>query len=843
MSRGGQPTSFWVTVRALLRAARLRRDGRMKRQSELMRRKSGSGTDMLGCLGTAMISLFMILAHGLYGYMALRIVDPVNEVSAEREGMMVIPSYLSRTFDELAELKSQGAKERFDDELARFAESHARERVRNWGGDREETIQKVMDHYHLHGPDGFTYEKSHVLFRETSSDFPPLFWTVLTFVFGGWMTMMIFQGEGLELDVQRVRHPMWEWLMSHPIKPVAAFSAEMLTPAVSNPLYFTSPVFWWVLFGGIYGGAVGFLAAILVGIPFTFAASALNKALEISLMLRLSIRNRGAVLGLMSWLGYVSLVGGIFVFSSFSIHLRLIAWMDRILPDLPQWPLRTLLYGWGETASATGAIISGALLSVGTVLIASYFAWWGMRKGLQAVGGRPGGVVRQSVKPGWLGRYPLYRKELLWFWRDKGAVVQVILIPLTIGAVQAFNLRGLASLAVSDWNIWCGFAVICGTYFLIVLGPRSLASEGAALWISLTWPSGLEELLKAKARLWWVVSSGVVGLILVPGCFLFPGDLWRIAIVALGWVIFSFSLAEKSVALVTAPNSSGDVEPPPRSRQWAVMIGTLAFGVGVMTKNWHVAVIGVVFSSLTAAAIWQNLRARLPHLFDPWTEKLPPAPTVMHAVIAIALISEAAGIGTVMLVLFLESDQIWFARSMAYGLIGALAWACMHQFLEGRDVDPKSIWTWPRPGREVAKGRFSLEGLALGAALGGIAALYVVALKWLPLTKEALEEALSMANASNVEFFFFAFLAIAVAPFAEEYLFRGLLFRALDREWGTTKALIGSSAFFAIYHPPLSWLPVFLLGLLCAWLFRRNGRLWAPILAHMAYNTVIVLTG
>lgn len=842
MSGGEQPTSFWVTVRALLRAARLRRDGRMKRQSELMHRKSGSGTDMLGCLGTAMISLFMILAHGLYGYMALRIVDPVNEVSAEHQGKMTVPYYLYPAFEKLADLNRREAKETFEQRLAAFAGELARERVRHWGGDREETVREVMDHYSLHGPGGFTKDKSSVPLLESSSDLSPLFWTVLTLVISGWMTMMIFQGEGLELDVQRVRHPMWEWLMSHPIKPVAAFSAEMLTPAVSNPLYFTSPVFWWVLFGGIYGGAVGFLAAVIVGIPFAFAASALNKALEISLMLRLSTRNRGAVLGLMSWLGYVSLVGGMFLFSSFSIHLRLIAWLDRILPDLPEWPLRILLFGWGESASAAGAILSGALLSVGTVLIASYFAWWGMRKGLQSVGGLPGGVVRRSAKPGWISRYPLYRKELLWFWRDKGAVVQVILIPLTIGAVQAFHLRGLASLAVSDWNIWCGFAVICGTYFLLVLGPRSLASEGAALWISLTWPSGLEALLKAKARLWWIVSSAVVGLILAPAFFLFPEDLWRIAIVALGWVIFSFSLAEKSVALVTAPTSSGDIEPPPRSRQWAVMIGTLAFGVGVMTKNWHVAVIGVVFSSLTAAAIWQNLRARLPHLFDPWTEKLPPAPTVMHAVIAIALISEAVGIGTVMLVLLLESDQIWFARSMAYGLVGALAWASMHQFLERRDVDPESIWTWSRPDREVAKGRFSPEGLALGAALGGIGALYVEVLKWLPFTKGVLGEAVSMANASSVEFFFFAILAVALAPFAEEYLFRGLLFRALDREWGTTKALIGSSAFFAIYHPPLSWFPVFLLGLLCGWLFRRKGRLWAPILAHMAYNTVIVFT-
>ena len=55
-------------------------------------------------------------------------------------------------------------------------------------------------------------------------------------------------------------------------------------------------------------------------------------------------------------------------------------------------------------------------------------------------------------------------------------------------------------------------------------------------------------------------------------------------------------------------------------------------------------------------------------------------------------------------------------------------------------------------------------------------------------------------------------MAVGFAPFAEEYLFRGLLFRALDREWGGWRAVVGSAAFFAIYHPAISWLPVGLLG-------------------------------
>ena len=87
----------------------------------------------------------------------------------------------------------------------------------------------------------------------------------------------------------------------------------------------------------------------------------------------------------------------------------------------------------------------------------------------------------------------------------------------------------------------------------------------------------------------------------------------------------------------------------------------------------------------------------------------------------------------------------------------------------------------------------------------------------------------------------YAVIAIAFAPFAEEYLFRGLLFRTLDRQWGGWKAVLGAAAFFAIYHPPLAWLPVFAVGAVNCVLFKRSKRLAPAILLHMAYNAVITL--
>lgn len=40
-------------------------------------------------------------------------------------------------------------------------------------------------------------------------------------------------------------------------------------------------------------------------------------------------------------------------------------------------------------------------------------------------------------------------------------------------------------------------------------------------------------------------------------------------------------------------------------------------------------------------------------------------------------------------------------------------------------------------------------------------------------------------------------------------------------------------------HPPISALPVFVLGLAAAWVYERTRNLPAPMLTHAVYNAVI----
>ena len=79
------------------------------------------------------------------------------------------------------------------------------------------------------------------------------------------------------------------------------------------------------------------------------------------------------------------------------------------------------------------------------------------------------------------------------------------------------------------------------------------------------------------------------------------------------------------------------------------------------------------------------------------------------------------------------------------------------------------------------------------------------------------------------------------APLVEELYFRGLSMQVIERRWGATIGVLGSSAFFAITHFQLLQLPaLFLFGVILAFLVHRADRLGPAIVAHLAFNLTAV---
>lgn len=80
-------------------------------------------------------------------------------------------------------------------------------------------------------------------------------------------------------------------------------------------------------------------------------------------------------------------------------------------------------------------------------------------------------------------------------------------------------------------------------------------------------------------------------------------------------------------------------------------------------------------------------------------------------------------------------------------------------------------------------------------------------------------------------------LVVVVGPFFEELIFRGWLYAGLAVRLGDGWAAVISAALFALIHGDLpALLPLFVLGLIFAWIYRKSGSLWACVLLHSMWN-------
>ena len=790
--------------------------------------------------------LVCVAVHGVLGYSVVGLIDTARVVAAEADSTVLVVSpdksdhlerfaLVEQSLDGFDTPRSAQTQLQWEQAEQALAKALARARKDIYGGDWKDHRTALEDHIERYGSAGFRVMDINDPIAKLDT-VPAFFWIYAGLVIAFWLFMLICQGEGLDLDITKRRHPHWEWLLSHPVRPVVAFSGEYLGPLMANPIYLTAPVFWFVIFNALYPFANAVVGALMVGLCLAVATSCLNKSIEIAAMLRLQIRNRGVFLGLLSLFGYISMLLPLFL-----IQDRF--WSSQLLISTVSMPesfsiVRVLILGWQQIPILWQSVFSGFMLSAFIMLMAACLTWWGTRHGLQATESAVK-IASTDMKVGtsaWI-KNAYYRKEMLWLRRDKAAVVQIVLIPFVMVAVQAFNLRSVAQSMAQSWSALCGLAIIFGTFFLLVVGPRSLSSEGGALWLAQTWPRSLESLLKAKARLWFGFSTCVAYSILTFAVVLFPAHWWQILLVGLAWPLFSWTLALKSVCLVVAPSSSGQSEKAPQGRQWAALLGTFTFASGVFAQSWHVAIIGVVFSALSAIAMWQGLRTRLPYLFDPWSEPLPQPPTLMQAMVSIVVMVECLGIATALATAMGTAEQLWLTRAIGYALVGSVGWFLMQDFLSLREVLARDIWIWDNKPHSVS---WLVASLFSGAVLAAFAAVYLTLLRALPLTSQYMSE-LDKLNAQFDDGILWQLVLIAgLVPFVEEYFFRGLLYRALDREIGGWLAIISSSAFFAVYHPPVAWVPVFLLGLITAWIFKKGGRLLPCVLVHMMYNFIVV---
>ncbi len=162
------------------------------------------------------------------------------------------------------------------------------------------------------------------------------------------------------------------------------------------------------------------------------------------------------------------------------------------------------------------------------------------------------------------------------------------------------------------WNYLCGAGIIFGTYFLWILGPKSLAaSEGSALWIAQTWPRRFGK--SAEGQGLAVVADlyrhGGAGAVLRRD--IIPGP----SLANFCWLAWPGIFLDGAWRKKPSRWSPSPLRPVNANKFPGAPLGRATWDAHFRDRSFHAAVAarrgGHVYSYITAAAMWQNFRAPL----------------------------------------------------------------------------------------------------------------------------------------------------------------------------------------------------------------------------------------
>ena len=627
-----------------------------------------------------------------------------------------------------------------------------------------------------------------------------------------------------------------EWLATLPAPWSVLLISKVLERAFLNLWFFMLTA---TLIGGKFAmGESPWLAVVsslLLVIPLLFTSAVVQILCEYSLRLKLSpnqLRNAQATIAVLA-------VGPIFITTSPSIGGKNI-W-SFALDHLPRQALDLAPAIAARIGMDSTLNVPLSLLSYVLQLVAVFsFGIWGLtfilKRGIVGTSQRESSrrsltaPRRKPISARQPFFSPVVRREFTLLRRDRNYLVQTFLLPFIILGAQLYPLVFSASSETDDLFLMSTTIFFSMSYMLSFSSFQTLNSEGQSLWIMFGLPTSLEAVVKQKLRLWIVMTMSMVIVILAILHFGLHVTFSKKQIFKDGAVIlgtFLYGWIAVALGIFGSNPLAEDIQRRLKPSSLIYFMGLLSFYIPVfhMDSYWSASVLAVLVMTLSYA-LWQEARAYLPYLLDPVSAP-PSKVSLAHGAVAVVVFF----LLQILLGLIFAWQDVNTAALLflSYSGAGAIVFLSMWlYFWRKKTANLPAFYNekWLQNG---------VLGLMTGIGLGVIGLGYIklnFIYHWFELPKEEFGADLMYGIVP---------LAVIAAPFFEEFIFRGLVFQGLKRSFPAAGAIIMSAVIFAVVHPPISFVPVFIVGLATAYLFHKTNALTASISTHAVYNLIVAL--
>ena len=374
-----------------------------------------------------------------------------------------------------------------------------------------------------------------------------------------------------------------------------------------------------------------------------------------------------------------------------------------------------------------------------------------------------------------------------------------------------------------------------GAYMLLTSVLTVLASENPSVWMLYTFPKNIYSIIKDKIIFFMsfallfcllMLSFGIIknGLYTPRMFFISLASLAGIPIFAFlagGLAILGTDLFEKEKNRQVSPGQT-----------FLLMFLMPIYGAGFLTGSLWIQCVVFVLVLAFALSSWDRAKEQLPYMLDP--EMAPKQSiTLSDGLFSAMLFFILQNLAFLPLIIGFKSDKALF---FSYNLAGLAT--VLIVFFNFRRMKIKVILE--KTGLVIAPVKKIILPVVLLSVLAVLfAVVYLTYGSDIPYLKELLNKAGEKEGMTKGVLGFL--LVVLAAPLFEEFIFRGLIFKALREKKGFLFSAAASAVIFGIIHPQAGVIPVTMLGFCAAFAFESSGTLIAPVLVHLIYNLSITL--